>query len=270
MMAHEAFESIAALDAIGAATPEEEAELRTHLPGCDECRRARDEYAEAATLMAESIDPVTPPQDLRERVTNAVVVEDDDVDAVVDDDVIEAQRRFRPTPWLATAATLFLALWGWRELAIRAAREHARSKDAEIVQLQEENAQLRAQRQKLTAEMEALASKGTRTIALAGQQVSPSASARVFLEPQNRRAVVFFYDLPANASDKSYQLWIIRSDQPNPQSAGVFDVTTNGRATVSLDNLPLDTQIKALAVTLEPRGGGAQPTNATYYVLGNT
>jgi anti-sigma-K factor RskA len=265
MMAHEAFESIAALDAIGAATPEEEAELRIHLPGCDECRRARDEYAEAATLMTESIDPVTPPQELRERVTNAVAG-DEEVDA----DVIEASRRFRWLPWLATAATLFLALWGWRELAIRAAREHARSKDAEIVQLQEENAQLRAQKQKLTAEMEALASKGTRTIALAGQQVSPSASARVFLQPQNRRAVVFFYDLPANASDKSYQLWIIRSDQPNPQSAGVFDVTNNGRATVSLENLPLDTQIKALAVTLEQRGGAAGPSSSTYYVLGNT
>jgi cell division protein FtsB len=266
-MAHEAFESIAALDAIGAATPEEEAELRTHLSGCDECRRARDEYAEAATLMAESIDPVTPPQDLRERVTNAVAA-DDDID--VDVDVIDAERRFRWTPWLATAATMFLALWGWRELAIRAAREHVRSKDAEIVQLQEENAKLRAQKQKLSAEMEALASKGTRTIALAGQQVSPSASARVFLEPQNHRAVVFFYDLPANASDKSYQLWIIRSDEPNPQSAGVFDVTNTGRATLALEHLPVDTQIKALAVTLEPRGGGAQPTNANYYVMGNT
>jgi anti-sigma-K factor RskA len=118
--------------------------------------------------------------------------------------------------------------------------------------------------------MQALGSADTRTIALAGQQVSPSASAKVFLEPQQRRAVVFFYNLPANASDKSYQLWILRADQPKPQSAGVFDVTKEGAASISIENLPLSTEIKGLAVTLEPRGGVPQPTNTNFYVAGNT
>lgn len=265
MTTHEAFESIAALDAIGAATPEEAASLHAHLPACADCSRARDEFVEAATLLARGIEPVTPPAELRSRIANAVDAGDD-----MDDTVVYAERRFRWTPWLATAAAVFLALWGWRELSIRAAREHARSKDAEIAQLQEENDRLRAQREKLSAEIEALASRGTRTIALSGQQVSPSASARVFLQPEHRRAVVFFYDLPTNAADKSYQLWIIRADQPAPQSAGVFDVTSNGRATISIENLPVDTQIKALAVTLETKGGSPQPTNRDFYVLGNT
>jgi anti-sigma-K factor RskA len=80
---------------------------------------------------------------------------------------------------------------------------------------------------------------------------------------------VFFHDLPANPGDKSYQLWIIRADQPKPVSAGVFDVTNTGTASISIENLPLATEIKALAVTLEPKGGVAQPTNATFYVAGN-
>ena len=47
----------------------------------------------------------------------------------------------------------------------------------------------------------------------------------------------------------------------------MFDVV-NGNATISVENLPVSTEIKALAVTLEPRGGVAQPTNTNFYVMG--
>ena len=67
MNAHEQYQEIAALDAIGAASPDEERDLREHLVACAECRRVRDEYAEAVTLLARGLDPVPPPADLRER-----------------------------------------------------------------------------------------------------------------------------------------------------------------------------------------------------------
>ena len=260
MNAHEQYQEIAALDAIGAASPDEEHDLREHLDTCAECRGVRDEYAEAVTLLARGLDPVPPPADLRERVVSA----DEPADNVVD-----ARRRFGTSAWwLATAATLFLALWGWRELAMRVEREKYTSQQAEIRRLAENNARLEQKNEKLSAEMAALASADTRQIALSGQQVAPAASARVFLEPGKRRAVVFFYNLPANAKDKSYQLWIIAGDKP--QSAGVFDVTGSGNATISINNLPVATEIKALAVTLEPRGGVVQPTNTNFYVMGNS
>lgn len=255
MMTHEDFESIAALDAIGAATADEESSLRAHLRECLPCRRARDEYAEAATLLARDLAPVEPPRDVRQRIGES----------------IEPARQTRISPWwLATAATLFLALWGWREFSIRVMREHTTSQKAEIDELNQKIDQLNAQNEKLSSEMSALASADTRTIALSGQEVAPAASARVFLETNRRRAIVFFYDLPANPGDKSYQLWIIRADQPKPMSAGVFDVSESGTASISVENLPLSTEIKALAVTLEPRGGVEQPTNTQYYVAGQT
>ena len=259
MNAHEQYQEIAALDAIGAASPDEERDLREHLGACAECRRVRDEYAEAVTLLARGLDPVPPPADLRERV----------VSGQAEDNVVDARRRFAGSAWwLATAATLFLALWGWRELAMRVEREKVNSQQAEIRRLAEENARLAQRNDKLNSEMTALASRDTQQIALSGQQVAPSASARVFLEPDKRRAVVFFYNLPANAKDKSYQLWIIAGVKP--RSAGVFDVTGSGNATISINNLPVATEIKALAVTLEPRGGVVQPTNTNFYVMGNS
>ena len=262
MTMHAEFDEIAALDAAGAATAEEERALAAHLAECADCRRARDEYAEAASLLARDLAPLAPPHEVRERVIEAVSGSGADV---ID---IASRRGINPW-WLATAATLFLALWGWREVGIRVAREHVKNQQAEIQQLSEQNALLQQQKEKLSAEMQALGSAGTKTIALSGQQAAPAASARVFLVPERRRAIVFFSNLPENPKDKSYQLWIIRADQPKPQSVGVFDAL-HGSATVTIDNLPVETEIKALAVTLEPRGGVEQPTNTNFVVMGKT
>ena len=260
---HEEFEAIAALDAVGAAGADEVRALDDHVAGCHACYRARDEYAEAATLLARGLDPVAPPEELRERIAGVAASRGLGVSGRAD--LETARPRNSATPWwLATAATLFLALWGWREIGIRVARERIVAQQAEIGTLAAERDRLAAQNEKLAS----LAAPETRTIALAGQEMSPSASARVFLDPTRRRALVFFYNLPANPADRSYQLWIIRGDQPNPQSAGVFDVSAAGGATLSIDNLPVLTEIKALALTMERRGGAAQPAEKKFYVLG--
>ncbi|HEX8168950.1 MAG TPA: anti-sigma factor [Thermoanaerobaculia bacterium] len=241
-MTHADFEEIAALDAIGAATSEEASSLRAHLAACIPCRRARDEYAQAATLLATDLTPVAPPPHVRARIAAQVT-----------------PRRTRAPWWLAAAAIGALAF-----LLVSQQRTHR----SEVTRLMRQNAELTARADKLSAEIRALASAETRTISLAGQEAAPRASARVFLEPNRRRAVVFFYNLPPNAKDKCYQLWIIRADQPKPVSAGIFDVTS-GNASIAIENLPLSTEIKALAVTLEPHGGVEQPTSTRFYVAGD-
>jgi anti-sigma-K factor RskA len=236
-MTHEETESIAALDALGIASAGDAVVLAMHAAACLPCRRARDEYRRATTLIALGLEPVQPPRAVRERLIESVTS-------------AAASRR---SSWrLAAAAALILALFGAREFTV-----------------QTERARLKAENAKLLSELSALGAADTRTIALAGQELAPRASAKVFLEPDRRRAIVFFHDLPENPGDKSYQLWIIRADQPAPMSAGIFDVTGNGKASISIDNLPVATEIKALAVTLEPRGGVAQPTNTRFIVAGN-
>ena len=262
-MTHEEHESIAALDALGVADAEEERALRAHVASCDACRRAREEFAEAVTLLARDLPPSSPPGEVRERVLSAI--------ASADSYVIDGARRIVHRWWLATAATVFLALWGWREIAVRVARERIHSQLAEIQQLRNENALLEQQKDKLSAAMTSMTSVGGRTISLMGREAAPSASAKVFLDPNARTAIVFFTSLPVNPSDKSYQLWVIPADAAKPpMSGGVFDVTQSGSATVTVSNLPVATEMKALAVTLEPRGGVDAPTNTNFYVVGDT
>lgn len=245
-MTHEESQQLAALAAIGAATPEEAAELRHHLQECAECRGAADELDEAAALLALSVDPVAPSAGVRARVLRKISGEDRI--PTIEREIPRATTRW----WLAAAAVIVLALLGANLL--------------QMTRLSDENARLKADRQKLSETIAALSSSGTRTIQLAGQAVAPNASARVFLDPAHRRAFVFFDQLPLNPGDKSYQLWIIRADQVAPQSAGVFNVDRNGKASLVVENLPVDTLIKAIAVTLEPKGGVPAPTGEKYLI----
>ena len=234
-MTHEEILELAALDAIGAASPEEVAELRRHLATCDGCRRAADELNEAAALLALSVDPVTPPPAAKEKILR---------------DVGRASARPALQWWFAAAAALFLVLLLWTAFELRDARQQV--------------AQLQSDREKLTGMIATLSR--SRVIQLAGQEIAPRASANVFLDPSQRRAFIFFHGLPANPEDKSYQLWIIRADQVKPMSAGVFNVDPTGSAALVVQNIPVDTLIKALAVTLEPRGGVQSPTGQKYLV----
>lgn len=234
-MTHEEIQQLAALDAIGAASPEEAAELRRHLATCSDCRRVADEMNESAALLALGVDPVAPPAAAKQNVMRSL-----------------PRRERAPVLqwWMAAAAALFLVLWLWSGAQTREAHE--------------EIARLRADREKLSSIVAVMSS--SKVMHLAGQEIAPRSSANVFLDPAQRRAFVFLHNLPPNPGDKSYQLWVIRADQVKPQSAGVFTVDANGNASLVVQNLPVDTNIKALAVTLEPRGGAPAPTGQKYLV----
>jgi anti-sigma-K factor RskA len=236
-MTHEEIQQIAALDAIGAATTEEQTELRRHLETCDACRQVADEMSEAAAMLALGVDPVTPPAEVRAKLLNSLP---------------PRSQASNFQWWMAAAAVVALVLFAWTSVQLRDARD--------------EIEQLKSDRAKLAGVVASLTGSQTRTILLAGQEVAPKASASVFLDPSQRRAILFFHGLPANPGDKSYQLWIIRADQVKPMSAGIFNVDASGNASLIVQNLPVDTQIKALAVTLEPRGGVQAPTGQKYLV----
>ncbi len=133
-MTHADFESIAALDVLGAATAGEASALRAHILGCLPCRRARKEYADATAFIALSLVPVDPPRELRGRVAAAL-----ERDAST----------FNPW-WLAVAASLAIAVFVWQ------------SQRATIKRLTLENSQLAAR-----------AATNARAIELTGKEIAP-------------------------------------------------------------------------------------------------
>jgi len=247
-------------------TPESDAGREISRPGSNVVRTGADDALrnEEYSLLATALDPVAPPPEVRENILSTVR----NTDRVVEKEASGQRLLFRRTirrPWLAaTAAVFFLALWGWSELRLRALREDIDEVHAGRELALEESRRLERTNKTLIDEVGALSAPTTRTITLSGQKASPSATARVFLDGQKRRAFVFFHDLPASGNDKSYQLWIIRAGKPQPESVSVFEVDEKGQASVVLENLPTATEIKGLAVTLEPRGGAPAPTGQKY------
>ena len=139
---------------------------------------------------------------------------------------------FHPWWWLATLTVVFLALWGWRELGIRVAKEHTASREAEIRQLNEENARLaRLNRELATA---------TSIFTVAAPQ---NVSARVFVEAQDRGVLIV-----TNAARGSYELSVTLANQPNPETIAKFDIAATGEKAMTLDHLPPLQTIKSFTL----------------------
>ncbi|HJT18613.1 MAG TPA: hypothetical protein VJ853_14555 [Thermoanaerobaculia bacterium] len=125
---------------------------------------------------------------------------------------------------LAIAALVFLAMWGWRELGMRAVNERIASRDAEIGRLQLENDSLRAQIARMNREVT--------TGNIFSVTAPPNVSARVLLDPQQRAFVVVL------APRGSYELDL------NGQKIATIDVPKSAQKTMMLDHLPALSDIK--------------------------
>jgi len=265
---HEAFEELIALDAVGALSTDEKSHLDEHLAGCADCRHEQTMTREAAALMALGIMPVAPPPAARERLMQSLSQTPQLArlapPPVAASNVVTLPQRGSRMPWLAAAAVLLLGFGVWSQVSLWKAQQRNEALTRQLIATRDEVRETSQQSQELASRLDSLTS--ARSIELAGQETAPGASARVFMNESSHTALVFFQHLPPTGPDRSYQLWVIRTDRPEPQSAGVFDVGTDGKASLGLKDLPVNTEIKAFAVTLEPKGGVRSPTGAKYLV----
>jgi anti-sigma-K factor RskA len=116
------------------------------------------------------------------------------------------------------------------------------------------------------AEIDQIVARAAQMVGLSGGEVSPQASAKLFWDKRRQQWVIFFYNLPEAPPDKQYQFWYITKDQ-RKVSAALLDSASLGKAPLTLD-LPPDIagNVAAAGLTLEPRGGSAQPTGQLYLV----
>jgi hypothetical protein len=156
--------------------------------------------------------------------------------------------------WLAVAAILFLALWMWREVGIRVARETLRSERAEIVELTSGKNVLTTQKEKLSEELGVISAPGVRVVELHSRD--GKASARLFIDAATHRGVLLATGLAESSSGSDYQLWVYGADPAAAKNAGTFDATPD-HSSLTINDLPTD--LKSVAVTLEKNGGSDKP-----------
>lgn len=221
----------------------------------------RPELEEPVLLgLAQAVPQVEPPADLRARVLGAAVASGS-----------RPTVREKPGPlgwWFATAASLALAAG----LTIYTAQLRQR-----IAGLETElrDTRLRAdaaQRQMADAQRTAagaqsavaiLTASDVARVDLAGQQPSPTASARAFWS-RSRGMVFNASNLPPVPAGQTYQLWVVTAK--GPISAGLLTPDAQGSVS-AVFSTPADIpQPVAMAVTLEKAGGVPAPLGDRYLI----
>lgn len=217
-----------------------------------EGERELDRLQETLAAVALDSDPVEPPPELRQRLSELVRSETDAPTAHP-----SAWRRIAPAlSAIAASIAILLAVWNVRlqsELRdVRSALQIAQSRIAEADSA-------RARLTSLSDDIMTITSPEAAAITLTGTAAQPGARARAFVDPITGRGLLYVYELPILPPDSLYQLWAIRGQ--TPFDAGTFVVGRTGRARLSLEeatDLVLGADV--LAVTIEPIPGLPAPS----------
>jgi anti-sigma-K factor RskA len=281
---HERADALAALSAAGAATAEEIQELNALSAQSSEIAELVRSYEQAATALATSLIPIDPPPGaldaIRRRIADAPAVTTTPVTSL---DERRARARGARQRWpqimavLAAAAAVALGVLWTRERQTVAELE-ARVADAmvRIPELESRSQELssrlaveRRQRADIETELasaqrrvEHIQSPSLQLATLRASEAPRAPSAKVFIDPDNRRWLVLAYDLPPiDPNRQDYQLWFIpRTDNAAPLPAGLLQHTGDGVYEAAID-VPAGVDVGHAAISLEKKGGVEVPTD---------
>ena len=226
------FEELRDIYVLGALTEEERSEFEKHLAAYPARQGEVDELRVVAGLLALYPEEQDPPAELSRRLMS----------------VVEAEAR----PPKAERSSGFAMLWellSVRNLALGAVALLVIGLFSWSMLLRGEALDLRSQVQEMQASQDA------QTIELEGTGTQQAAHAQLVTLEDNR-AVLMAEDMPPLPEGKTYQIWVIEDEAPEP--SGLFEPADGPVATV------VETPLKgadAVAVTVEPEGGSPRPTS---------
>lgn len=105
--------------------------------------------------------------------------------------------------------------------------------------------------------------KNYKVIDLKGLEISPSSEVMTYWDPVSCTVYIEVKSLPVPPPDKQYQLWGMVDGKP--VDMGVMDVDPSDKSLHKMKSMEV---VQAFAVTLEPKGGSANPTMEQMYVMG--
>ena len=237
------------------------AQVRAHLADCADCAEYLTGLQKTLSLLPLSVPPQAPPAGARVRLMERI--------ASAPRPVVVAQpvaAQLRPTfrfrrfiealaagamAAIVTAAVFWIVL-DHQRVSIAMLRQELDQTERALKQLQDSV-------RNTNESIQLLQSPGVQLVSLEGTASQPRARARVFWD--TARGAWHFYaaDLKPSAPGKTYELWLINSDQKK-FAAGTFNVNEHGEANLIAEAAPDTGRVVALAVTDEPTGGVQQPT----------
>jgi anti-sigma-K factor RskA len=231
-MDQERFEDLKDAYVLGALPEEERLEFEQYLVAHPDLQEEVEALGAVAGLLAFSPQEQEPPPELRRRIM-----------ATVEAESVHPHTSRRS--WLA-------ALWeavGIRDLALAAAAMLVIGLFSWSMLLQGEVRDLQGRVQSLQSQPQ-----GPQVIALGGVGTKQGARAEL-VTLEGDRAVLVAENMPPVPEGKTYQIWVIKGDTPQP--SGLFEPKGDSIAAV-VEN-PVE-GADAVAVTVEPKGGSKKPT----------
>lgn len=277
-MIDERLQEQAALHVFGALDPDATPAFEAQLAANDELRRHVDALTETAAQLAHTAPARALPAHLEARVLAEI--------RGTKTPVAMPAARASWLPWALAASLAVACLIAFadrqrlkQDLAtaetqsaetqsqlssVAAEKERA---EATVVELQRREADARTQMATLAAArdktQEKLAAIEQRD-ALARVQVAtlsskltsaPDATAVVVWDAERQRGVLNTVNVPPNAADRDYQLWVVDPRYGQPVSAGVFSVEKDGNTRYAFTPKARITSATAFAISLERKGG---------------
>lgn len=232
-MTHAEMDELYELYTLGVLEIAQAAEIEEHLEDrCSYCVEHVSRALESIAALSALAEPVEPPRALRDRVLATV------------------RPVKRPRTWMFAVASLSAACLALLVFSIWSGYQ--------MNNLRSEDDQLRAA-------IEVLSKPDTRAVEFGRNDNLPHGRVLV-----NRRGGLVFVgsQLPALASDKTFELWLIPAAKgAAPQPAGLFRANAAGDS-VNVSSLRVDpSQTAAVAVTVEPRQGSNAPTTKPFLIV---
>jgi len=231
-MDQERFEDLKDAYVLGALPEEERLEFEQYLAAHPDLQAEIGELSSIAGLLAFSVREREPPPELRRRIMTTVEGE-------------AVQPRTSRRSWLA-------GLWealGIRDLALAVAAILVIGLFSWSMLLQGEVQELQGRVQSLQSQPQ-----GPQMIALGGEGTKQGARAEL-VTLEGDQAVLVAEKMPPVPEGKTYQIWVIKGDTPQP--SGLFE--PKGGSIAAVVENPVE-GADAVAVTVEPEGGSKKPT----------
>jgi anti-sigma-K factor RskA len=253
--------------ALGQLSQDERRDVETHVRECESCAADLRELAVVMEGIALSVEPVTPPPALKQRVLSSLASQPQEPRRrSVDSNVVAMPpygvkiRRGVHPGWLAAAAVVILGLGAVLYSFIETRRlliDDVQEAQAMAVDLQR-RLDLYAEQADLAVSI--LTAADMQPIAMSGKENATASTARAYWSP-TRGLLIVANDLPMPPPGRIYQVWVIGGGKPF--SAGLLGDQGAGRGMlIAPPPGGVAPGAVTVAVTDEPPGGLPAPSGS--------